>query len=70
MYTWYELNRHVNVGGGVGRLNGGPFIRHLTSGPAYTYPYVAINFKDNGKTRGPQTSSAEVEDNSRMPGHR
>ena len=54
VYTWYELNRHVNVGGGVGRLHGGTFIRHVTSGPAYTYPYLAINFKDNGKTRGPQ----------------
>jgi hypothetical protein len=51
VYTWYELNAHLNVGGGVGRMMGGSFLSHLTSGPTYTYPYLAINFKDNGKTR-------------------
>jgi hypothetical protein len=54
VYTWYELNAHMNVGGGLGRMMGGSFISHLTSGPIYTYPYFAINFKDNGKTRGPE----------------
>jgi hypothetical protein len=51
VYTWYELNAHLNVGGGVGRMMGGSFVSRLTSGPVYTYPYIAINFKDNGKSR-------------------
>ena len=50
-YTWYELNRHVNVGVGVGRLMGGEFLERTTKGPNYTYPYFAINFKDDGKSR-------------------
>jgi hypothetical protein len=50
-YTWYELNRHVNVGVGVGHLQGGEFLQRLTKGPNYNYPYFAINFKDDGKSR-------------------
>ena len=48
-YTWYELNAHVNVGVGVGHLQGGDFLQHLTKGPNYNTPYFAINFKDSGK---------------------
>lgn len=51
IYTWYELNRHVNVGVGIGHLMGGEFLRKTTPGPNYTYPYFAVNFKDNGKSR-------------------
>jgi hypothetical protein len=47
-YTWFELNRHLNLGFGVGHLMGGPFLARTTTGPNYTYPYFAINFKDNG----------------------
>jgi hypothetical protein len=50
-YTWYELNRHVNVGVGVGHLQGGQFLQKLTKGPNYNIPYFAINFKDDGKSR-------------------
>ncbi|HEX4138509.1 MAG TPA: alginate export family protein [Bryobacteraceae bacterium] len=50
-YTWYELNRHVNVGVGVGHLMGGEFLEKTTKAPSYNYPYFAINFKDNGKSR-------------------
>jgi hypothetical protein len=50
-YTWYELNAHVNVGVGVGHLQGGEFLQKLTKGPNYNYPYFAINFKDAGKRR-------------------
>lgn len=46
-YTWYELNRHVNVGVGVGHLQGAEFLQHNTKGPNYNYPYFALNFKDN-----------------------
>jgi Alginate export len=49
-YTWYELNRHVNVGVGLGRIMGGEFLEKTTKGPNYTYPYFAINFKDDGKS--------------------
>lgn len=48
VYTWYELNRHVNVGVGVGHLQGGEVLQHLAKGPNYNSPYFAINFKDAG----------------------
>jgi Alginate export len=51
VYTWYELNRHVNVGVGLGHIFGGEFLEKTTKGPNYNYPYFAINFKDNGKSR-------------------
>jgi hypothetical protein len=50
-YTWYELNRHVNVGVGLGYIFGGEFLKRTTKGPNYNYPYFAINFKDDGKSR-------------------
>ncbi len=50
-YTWYELNRHVNVGVGWGHIFAGQFLEKTTKGPNYNYPYFAINFKDNGKSR-------------------
>jgi hypothetical protein len=50
-YTWYELNAHVNVGAGVGHLQGGEFLQHNSKGPNYNYPYFAINFKDNPSAR-------------------
>ena len=49
IYTWYELNRHVNIGVGVGHLMPGGFLTGNTRRPAYTSPYFAVNFKDNGK---------------------
>ncbi len=49
VYTWYELNRHVNVGVGLGHIFGGEFLEKTTKGPNYNYPYFALNFKDNGK---------------------
>ena len=51
VYTWYELTRHVNVGFGVGHLMPGEFLAKTTRGPTYNYPYFAINFKDDGKTK-------------------
>ena len=50
-YTWYELNRHVNIGVGVGHLQGAEFLQRTTKGPSYNIPYFAINFKDDGKLR-------------------
>ncbi len=51
LYTWYELNRHINVGVGLGHLFGEEFLEKTTKGPNYNYPYFAINFKDNPKAR-------------------
>lgn len=51
VYTWYELNRHVNVGVGLGHIFGGEFLDKTTKGPNYSYPYFALNFKDNGRSR-------------------
>jgi hypothetical protein len=51
IYTWYELNRHVNVGVGVGHIWGDEFLKRATKDPNYNYPYFAINFKDAGTTR-------------------
>jgi hypothetical protein len=49
VWTWYELNRHVNVGVGVGHLAPGGFLTGNGRGAGYTSPYFAINFKDAGK---------------------
>ncbi|HEY3826499.1 MAG TPA: alginate export family protein [Bryobacteraceae bacterium] len=51
IYTWYELTRHFNVGVGVGHIWGGEFLQKTTKDPNYNYPYFAINFKDDGKSR-------------------
>jgi hypothetical protein len=48
-YAWYELNKHFNVGGGAGYFGGGQFLTNVTTSHSYTYYYVALNFKDNGK---------------------
>jgi hypothetical protein len=52
LYTWFELNRHVNFGFGMGHLMPGRFLTATTNGPSYTYPYFAINFKDSGTRKG------------------
>ncbi len=48
-YSWYELNQHFNLGGGVGYFGGGQFLTNVTTSHSYTYYYFALNFKDNGK---------------------
>jgi len=47
-YSWYELNRHFNLGGGFGYFGGGQFLTNVTTSHSYTYYYFALNFKDNG----------------------
>ncbi len=49
VYSWYEVNRHFNIGAGYGRLSAGSFLQHLAGIPAYSNFYVALNFKDNGQ---------------------
>jgi Alginate export len=51
-YSWYELNSHLNIGGGYGRFDAGAFLSQLTTGHVYSYPYFAINFKDHGRGKG------------------
>jgi hypothetical protein len=51
IYTWFELNRHLNLGMGIGRLRPGTFLANTFRGATYEYPYFAINFKDDGKDR-------------------
>jgi hypothetical protein len=48
-YSWYELNQHFNLGGGIGYFGGGQFLTNVSTSHSYTYYYVALNFKDNGK---------------------
>ena len=48
-YSWYELNKHFNLGGGVGYFGGGQFLTNVTTSHSYTYYYFALNFKDNGR---------------------
>ena len=48
-YSWYELNKHFNLGGGVGHFGGGQFLTNVTTSHSYTTYYIALNFKDNGK---------------------
>jgi hypothetical protein len=48
-YSWYELNRHFNVGGGIAYFGGGQFLTNVTTSHSYRYYYFALNFKDNGK---------------------
>lgn len=48
-YTWYELNRHVNIGAGYGYFAAGGYLAHAATGQLYSSPYFVINFKDSGK---------------------
>jgi hypothetical protein len=45
-YTWYEINREVHVGAGVGHLIAGEFIDKAGKGANYTYPYFVIEMFD------------------------
>jgi hypothetical protein len=46
IYTWYEINREIHAGVGVGHLLPAHFLQSVTKGAAYTYPYFAIEFLD------------------------
>jgi Alginate export len=45
-YAWYEINREVHVGAGIGHLLPGEFIKKAGKGAAYTYPYFVIEMFD------------------------
>jgi hypothetical protein len=46
IYTWYEINREIHAGVGVGHIFPARFLATATKGDAYTYPYFAIEFLD------------------------
>jgi hypothetical protein len=48
-YSWYELNKHFNLGGGIGYFGGGQFLTNVSTSHSYTTYFIALNFKDNGK---------------------
>jgi hypothetical protein len=45
-YAWYEINREVHIGAGVGHIFPGEFIDRVGKGAAYTYPYFVIEMFD------------------------
>jgi hypothetical protein len=51
VYTWYEINREVHIGTGIGHLLPGEFIATAGKGAAYTYPYFVIEMFDGKRVR-------------------
>lgn len=49
IYTWYELDRHFNIGAGYGSFGAGDYISHLNGAHRTSSLYIALNFKDNGR---------------------
>ena len=49
VYSWYELDRHINIGLGYGYFGASEFLSHIDGAHMYSSFYVAINFKDNGR---------------------
>ncbi len=48
-YSWYELNRHFNIGAGYGWFGGGNFLSRPGGSHAYSSSYIVVNFKDHGR---------------------
>jgi hypothetical protein len=51
VYTWYEVNREIHVGTGVGHLFPGEFIAKAGKGSSYTYPYFVVEVFDGKRVR-------------------
>lgn len=49
IYSWFEFDRHINIGAGFGAFGAGRFIASTTAVRLCTGPYFAINFKDAGR---------------------
>jgi hypothetical protein len=45
-YTWYEINREVHVGTGLGYFMAGQFIDKAGKGANYLYPYFVVEMFD------------------------
>jgi hypothetical protein len=50
IYTWYEINRQVHVGTGIGRILPGEFLAR-TGRSGYTYPYFVLEMFDGKRIR-------------------
>ena len=57
-YSWYELNRHFNIGGGVGYFGGGQFLSHVTTSHSYTNLLYCPQLQRPRKEVGSVVSSA------------
>jgi len=51
VYTWYEINRQVHVGTGIGHIFPGEFLAKAGKGAAYTYPYFVVEMFDGKRVR-------------------
>lgn len=45
-YAWYEINREVHIGAGIGHILPGEFIDRAGKGASYTYPYFVVEMFD------------------------
>ncbi len=50
-YTWYEINREVHIGTGIGHIFPGEFLRRRGRSAAYTYPYFVVEMFDGKRVR-------------------
>ncbi|MGA2182371.1 MAG: alginate export family protein [Bryobacteraceae bacterium] len=50
-YTWYEINKEVHVGAGIGHILPGEFLAKAGKGASYTYPYFVIEMFDGKRVR-------------------
>lgn len=50
-YAWYEINREVHVGAGIGHLLPGEFIDKAGKGAAYTCPDFVVEMFDGKRVR-------------------
>jgi hypothetical protein len=51
VYTWYEVNRQVHIGTGIGHILPGEFIAKAGKGASYTYPYFVVEMLDGKRVR-------------------
>jgi hypothetical protein len=50
-YAWYEINRQVHVGVGIGHLSRGRFLAGTSPGAPSTYPYFVLEMFDGKRVR-------------------
>jgi hypothetical protein len=51
VYTWYEINRQVHIGTGLGQIRPGKFLASAGKGDPYIYPYFVIEMFDGKRVR-------------------
>jgi hypothetical protein len=50
-YTWYEINRQIHVGAGIGHLFAGELVARAGGRTVRTYPYFVIEMFDGRRVR-------------------